>query len=64
MITVDPQISGRQISASVSGLFSLGTDFLNVILSHLSGIPGSGSSGLFLPQNAFLLYILVQLSGR
>ena len=33
----------RYPDASVSGRFFLGTDFLNIILSHLSGIPRSGS---------------------
>ena len=57
MITVDPQISRHQISASVSRGFSLGTDFFNVILSHLSGISRSGyGRSVFTIKCIFTLY--------
>ena len=47
----------RYPDASVSGRFFLGTDFLNVILSHLSGIPRSGSGrSVFTTKCIFTLY--------
>ena len=47
----------RYPDASVSGQFFLGTDFLNVILSHLSGIPRSGSGqSVFTTKCIFTLY--------
>ena len=47
----------RYPDASVSGRFFLGTDFFNVILSHLSRIPRSGSGeSVFTTKCIFTLY--------
>ena len=47
----------RYPDASVSGRFFLVTDFLNVILSHLSGISRSGSGrSVFTKKCIFTLY--------
>ena len=47
----------RYQDASVSGQFFLGTDFLNFILFHLSGIPHSWSGqSVFTTKCSFTLY--------
>ena len=50
--------------ASVSGLFFLETDFFNVILSHLSGIPSSGSGRSVFTTKCIFTFFFVYLSRR
>ena len=57
------QIS-RYPDTSVSGWFFLGTDFLMLLCLIYPEFRVPDPDGLLLPQDAFLRYILVHLSGR